>query len=116
MTRLRKTKTVSGSRFEVRLMTVQELFSQLSDAGVILDISAEGNLVVDGPRQCLTPEVLARVRAHKAELLTLLRTNPANNKPVPCPTCGDTERWPTTKGPACVSCFIESITPEPVST
>ena len=94
-------------------MTVLELFSQLSDAGVILDISADGNLVLDGPRPCLTPEVLARVRAHKAELLTLLRTNPANDKPVPCPTCGDTERWPTTRGLVYPTCWLAANEPEP---
>ena len=53
-------------------MTAPELLADLSQVGVEV-ARAGANLKLCGPREALTPGMLARVRAHKPELLTLLR-------------------------------------------
>lgn len=67
------------------------------DAHVIrLMLASDGGLEIEGPQDALTPDLLARLKAHKDELLTMLRPVPvlsvvtidATAKPV-C-RCGST--------------------------
>jgi hypothetical protein len=55
-----------------REMTLLNLLVDLADRGIRL-APAPGGLEIDGPRDALTPDLLARLRDHKQELLTLLR-------------------------------------------
>jgi hypothetical protein len=63
--------------------------------------AGDGGLTIDAPQVALTPDMVVRLKAHKAELLALLRPAPAV-QPQPMPTmkptakpvcrCGSTER------------------------
>ena len=70
-------------------MNTGELLRTLRDKS--LEAIPEGNrLRVRGPSEALTPELIAELRAHKAELLRALA------QPVPttpCPTCGGLRYW-----------------------
>lgn len=50
--------------------------------GIRLALAGDGGLAIDAPRGALTPELLARLRAAKADILAALA--PA----APCATCG----------------------------
>ncbi|MGH9927629.1 MAG: hypothetical protein ACREA9_00225 [Pyrinomonadaceae bacterium] len=52
-------------------MTVAELLADLDERGVKLE--AAGDMVRYHPKSAVTPDLLARMTAHKAELLTFLR-------------------------------------------
>jgi hypothetical protein len=52
-------------------MSTPELLSELDRLGVRLE--ADGDRLRYSPRSALTPELFARLKAHKAELLALLR-------------------------------------------
>ena len=60
-------------------MTAPELLDVLHRAGVEV-ARAGGNLKLRGPREAMTPEVLARVRERKPELLTLLPCEVASTR------------------------------------
>lgn len=53
-----------------------DLLAECSAHGIHLAPDAGGGLTIDAPPEALTPERLARLKAHKAELLTALRTSP----------------------------------------
>lgn len=55
--------------------TISQLADLLADCdahGIRLALAAGGGLEVDAPQVALTPDVLARIQAHKRELLTLV--------------------------------------------
>jgi hypothetical protein len=93
-------------------MSPADLIERLMSSGCRLRPDG-AQLRIEDPEYALTDALRAAIRQHKQELLKLLRSEPANDTPAPCPTCGDPERWPTDKGPVCIACFIDSITPEP---
>ena len=78
-------------------MAPSELIERLTAAGCRLQANGD-QLWVRDPERNLTDDLRHAIRQHKPELLRLLRSGPANDKPEPCPTCGDPERWPTTRG------------------
>jgi hypothetical protein len=94
-------------------MAPTELIQRLTSAGCQVRIDGE-SLRVRDPEHALTDELRDAIRQHKAELLQLLRADPANDKPKPCPACGDVERWPTTRGLICPTCWLAASAPEPV--
>jgi len=53
-----------------------ELLADCDAHDVRLVLAGNDNLMIDAPRNALTPDLLARLRAHKAELLALLRPMP----------------------------------------
>ena len=68
---------------------IEILFSELQTVGVSLFIE-DGRLAFDAPRDAMTPELWARVRAERDGLLAaLLGEKPAGNEPsgVSCPFC-----------------------------
>lgn len=46
--------------------------------GIRLGLAGDSGLTIDAPQAALTPDLLARLKTHKAELLTMLR--PASDK------------------------------------
>ncbi len=82
---------------------VGDLLAECDSHGIRLALAGDGGLEIDSPQNALTPELLDRLKAHKAELLAILRTkNPfARNRNVkaertsgpadasPGPTCRD---------------------------
>ncbi len=46
--------------------------------GIRLEPGAGDALVLEGPRDALTPDLVERLRAHKADLLAMLRPSPAD--------------------------------------
>jgi hypothetical protein len=94
-------------------MSPIELIQELAAASCKLRVYGE-QLIVRDPERALTDDLREAIRHHKAELLTLLRAKPANDKPMPCPTCGDLERWPTDKGLVCPTCWLAACVPTPV--
>ena len=50
-----------------------ELLADCDAHGIRLLLADDGGLTIDAPQDDLTPDLLDRLKAHKAELLTLLR-------------------------------------------
>ncbi len=90
-----------------------DLLLELDRLGVRLQ--ADGDKLRFNPRSAVTPDMLARLKVHKAELLALLRNGaavvaapaefplkwiePDDDVSVPpCPTCGGSELWETISG------------------
>ncbi len=83
----------------------QTLLAELTRRGIRLRF--EGDLLQYHPRSAMTPDLLERVRAHKAELRSLLEfdwqrdTVPAE----PCPACGSYHAWwDALDGKHCAQC------------
>ena len=53
--------------------TLADLLAECDAGGIQLIPAADGSLTVDAPDNALTPELLERLKAHKADLLTILR-------------------------------------------
>ncbi len=67
-------------------------------AGIRLSAAENGQLSIDAPQGTLTPTILACLKAHKDELVGLLRpdiTTPWEDcvEPVPCDCCGSLMAW-----------------------
>jgi hypothetical protein len=77
--------------------------------------AVDDRLRLADPKGVLTDALRAAIREHKAELLRLLQSDPANDRLTPCRVCDDVELWPRNKGTVCVTCFIKSITPNPLA-
>jgi len=94
--------------------TASEILRSCAIADIVLQVEGE-NIVFDGPRQAVTPQLLDDLRRNKTELLAILRSNcdkvtesdvdtfaidpwestgaiPANSV-TPCPTCSGLEMW-----------------------
>lgn len=50
-----------------------ELLADCDARGIRLHPAGDGGLTIDAPQAALTPDMVARLKAHKAELLALLR-------------------------------------------
>jgi hypothetical protein len=70
-------------------MSAAELLSDLGRLGIRLE--ADGERLWYCPRSALTPELLGRLKAHKAELLAMLRPAPTV-EPRPMPTAKPTAK------------------------
>ena len=78
-----------------------ELLADCDARGILLHPAGDGGLTIDAPQGALMPDMVERMKAHKAELLALLQPAPAI-QPQPMPTtkprakavcrCGST-RW-----------------------
>ena len=97
-------------------MTEIELLRVLESQGVKIRVDGE-DLVLSNHHGKITEGLLEAIKAQKPELIRLLLAKPANDVLAPCPECGDTERWPTTKGPVCPTCWLAARAPkaEPVT-
>ncbi|MGB0521893.1 MAG: condensation domain-containing protein, partial [Flammeovirgaceae bacterium] len=60
-------------------MTTIELKNQLDHLGIVLSVMGD-NLNYRAPKGSMTPELLNKIKAHKAELIDLLSTTSANRK------------------------------------
>ena len=58
-----------------------ELLADCDAWGIRLHPAGDGGLTIDAPQAALTPDIVARLKAHKAELLALLRPAPAGQSP-----------------------------------
>ena len=65
----------------IAAIAATNLLRDLEQAGVKVVLGSPGKLKLCGPRKALSSELVARVRAHKPELLALLA-------PAPPPVCG----------------------------
>jgi hypothetical protein len=81
------------------------LIETLANQGCRIWVAGD-KLRVSDPEQVMTDDLRQAIREHKEALIGLLQTDLANDLPIPCPTCGDTERWPTAKGPVCPTCWL----------
>ena len=71
-------------------------------------IEAHGDRLRYSPRSAVTPELADRMKAHKGELLAILRRDPEAGEtdegievidpPDPCPKCGTLELWQSLAG------------------
>lgn len=66
-------------------MSAADLLLDLGRLGIRLE--ADGERLRYFPRSALTPDLLERLKAHKAELLAVLRPAPEAAPAVPAPTC-----------------------------
>jgi len=53
-----------------------ELVADCDAHGIRLLVASDGGLTIDAPQNALTPNLVGRLKAHKAELLMLLRPMP----------------------------------------
>ena len=82
-------------------MSTAELMTDLARLGI--RIEAHGDRLRYSPRSGVTPDLADRMKAHKGELLAILRRDPEAGKtdegieviapPDPCPKCGTLELW-----------------------
>jgi hypothetical protein len=79
-----------------------ELLTDCRAHGVRLVLAGNDNLMIDAPRDVLTPDLLERLRAHKAELVALLRPMP-DVAPDPRVAAQDAPTEPTTSVCRCGS-------------
>lgn len=94
-------------------MTARELLDALARQGVTVE--AHGDRLRYSPREAVTPDLLERLREHKAELLALLR--PPGRRLI---GCGFPPRPRTTPPPAilatarlvCPVCGVQPVLPE----
>jgi len=71
-----------------------ELLADCDARGIRLHLAGDGGLTIDAPQAALTPDMLARLKAHKAELVAVLRPAAAvqaqpmpTTKPTAKPVC-----------------------------
>ena len=87
-------------------LVLADLLAECNAHGIRLALADGGGLAVDAPEDALTPDLLARLKAHKAELLAALRppvapVEPAEavlqeeciEPPDPCPNCRGLVFW-----------------------
>lgn len=55
---------------------LDDLLAECQSHGIRLLPDGDGRLTIDAPQDALTPDVLARLKAHKADLLAMLRPAP----------------------------------------
>jgi len=70
---------------------VAELLADCDARGIRLHPAGDGGLTIDASEAALTPDMVARLKACKAELLALLRPAPAVH-PQPMPTVKPTAK------------------------
>jgi hypothetical protein len=93
-------------------MSVDQLMADLSRLGI--KIEANGGRLRYSPRSAVTQDIMARLKAHKDELLAILRPDPEGKPlgpdgwpvdsiepPSPCPSCGRLELWESAAGDLC---------------
>ena len=85
---------------------VEELLAEINRLGVVL--VANDDRLQYYPRAAMTPELIERLREHKAEVLAVLHNPwPADDsdEPDPCPRCGGLAAWETITGRwRCMKC------------
>ena len=56
--------------------TLAELLADCEAHGIRLALAGDGGLTIDAPQYALTPDLLGRLKGHKADLLAMLRDAP----------------------------------------
>ncbi len=75
-------------------ITLAELLTDCDAHGIQLLAADDGGLTIDAPQVAITPDLLARLKAHKAELRALLQTTP-DVTPAPIATPANAPTAPT---------------------
>jgi hypothetical protein len=60
-----------------------DLLAECEAHGIRLTLADDGGLSIDAPQDALTPELLGRLKAHKAELLALILPGWPADVPIP---------------------------------
>ncbi len=84
---------------------VEQLFEELARMGVVL--VADSDRLRFYPRDKVTPELVKRLKEHKAEVLAIMADPWPEDyvEPDPCPDCGGLELWETMTGRwRCMKC------------
>lgn len=68
------------------LSILADLLAECDAHGVRLLPAGDGGLTIDGPRRAMTPDLLDRLKAHKADVLAALRSAPDDTPPPPVAT------------------------------
>jgi hypothetical protein len=58
------------------MTNLADLLADCDAHGIRLLVASDGVLTIDAPQDTLTPDLMGRLKAHKAELLALLRPTP----------------------------------------
>ena len=66
--------------------TLASLLAECEAHGIRLLLAGDGGLTIDAPRDALTPDLLDRLKAHKADVLAMLRPAPEAAPALPAPT------------------------------
>ncbi len=73
------------------MSAVTELMCECQARGIRLNVTRDGGVTIDAPKDALSLELLERVRAHKAELIEQIATK-ASAAARPVCRCGST-KW-----------------------
>lgn len=57
-------------------LILADLLAECDAHGIRLALAGDGGLTIDAPQDALTPDLLARLKSHKADLLAMLRPAP----------------------------------------
>ena len=87
-------------------MTAQDLLSQLREKGVVLKTSDGDRLVIDAPKGTITDELRDALKAHKSELLQILKSE---NAPKP-PAIAAPKTEPQVADKPAIRCFDQTLT------
>jgi hypothetical protein len=63
-----------------------DLLADCEAHGIRLAFAGDGGLAIDAPQAALTPDLLDRLKTHKADLLAMLRPAPEAAPALPAPT------------------------------
>ena len=85
-------------------MSAAALMNDLARLGICIEV--RGERLRYAPRSAVTPDLAQRMKAHKPELLVILRSEADRtgnqpdmiDPPDPCPECGTLELWQTLAG------------------
>lgn len=76
-------------------MTAAELFDIVKERGLTIRVNDNGQAVVSGSPERMTPALVAALKTHRAEIITFLGFGTKPVKPVQCEIAPDTEcLWP----------------------
>ena len=70
------------------MTNLAKLLTDCDARGIRLFLAGDGGLTIDAPQDTVTPDLIERLKAHKSELLTLLRPTPEAT-PIPAPSDAD---------------------------
>lgn len=85
-----------------------DLLADCDAHGIRLLLAGDGGLTIDAPQDALTPDLLGRLKAHKAGLLAMLRPAPEAAPTLPVAT-SDTPARPTTPVCRCGSTDLRDV-------
>src|SRR5215475_5178767 len=86
---------MASSERRCRRMTAAQLFEIVKERELTIKVNDNGQTVVSGNRERMTPALIEALKAHRSEIITFLGLGTRPIKPIQCDKEPDTEcLWP----------------------